>query len=268
MGGGQTPDRGTMTIGQDTFDIQDVRLISGLIAARITTPKTLKTGDIVTVHVDQEYRKAIMRNHTATHLLQAALMELFVKNIKQSGSFVTAEYLRFDFSTNSNLSHELLDKIELLVNKKIQDNKPVTIEYLPFELAKKKGALAFFEGKYTPERVRVVSIPDFSTELCCGTHVHATGDIGAFKITELKAISAGNRRIVAYTGQGAIKLFQHMSNTLKALYNECKVGQEDLVKTILEYKKNKKNNATTIKILKKDIEKLKFRIGSSQFEKL
>lgn len=268
MGGGQTPDRGTMTIGQDTFDIQDVRLISGLIAARITTPKTLKTGDIVTVHVDQEYRKAIMRNHTATHLLQAALMELFDKNIKQSGSFVTAEYLRFDFSTNKNLSHELLDKIELLVNKKIQDNKPVTIEYLPFELAKKKGALAFFEGKYTPERVRVVSIPDFSTELCCGTHVHATGDIGAFKITELKAISAGNRRIVAYTGQGAIKLFQQMSNTLKALYNECKVGQEDLVKTILEYKKELKEQATTIKNLKKEIRKAQIPHWLSQVEKV
>lgn len=266
MGGGQTPDRGTMAIGQDTFDIQDVRLISGLIATRITTPKTLKVGDIVTVHADQEYRKAIMRNHTATHLLQAALMELFDKNIKQSGSFVTADYLRFDFSTNSNLSHELLNKIELLVNKKIQDNKPVHIEYLPFELAKKKGALAFFEGKYTPERVRVVTIPDFSAELCCGTHVHATGDIGAFKITELKAISAGNRRIVAYTGQGAIKLFQDMTDTIKELQNECKVGQEDLVKTVLEYKKEIKEHASTIKTLKKEIRKAQIPQWLSQVE--
>jgi len=266
MGGGQTPDRGTMTFGQDTIDIQDVRLISGLIAARITTPKTVKVGDVVTEHVDQEYRKAIMRNHTATHLLQAALMELFDKNVKQSGSFVTADYLRFDFSTNSNLSHELLNKIELLVNKKIQDNKPVTIEYLPFELAQKKGALAFFEGKYTPERVRVVSIPDFSAELCCGTHVHATGDIGAFKITELKAISAGNRRVVAYTGQGAIRLFQDMSDTIKELQNECKVGQEDLVKTVLEYKKEIKEQTTTIKNLKKEMRKAQIPQWLSQVE--
>ena len=108
-----------------------------------------------------------------------------------------------------------MNKIELLVNKKIQDNNPLEIEYLPFDQAKKLGALAFFEEKYVPERVRVVTIPEFSAELCCGTHVHATGDIGAFKITELKAISAGNRRIVAYTGQGAIALFRILLTTSK-----------------------------------------------------
>jgi alanyl-tRNA synthetase len=266
MGGGQAPDRGTMTIGNNTVDIQDVRLISGLVAAHITAPQTIKLNEIVTIRIDPQYRKAIMRNHTATHLLQAALMELVDKNVKQAGSFVSSDYLRFDFTTNQSLSHELLNNVELLVNTKIQDNKPVTIEYLPFELAKKKGALAFFEEKYTPERVRVVSIPDVSSELCCGTHVHATGDIGVFKITEIKAISASTRRIVAYTGQGAVKLFQTMADTLKDLGTECKVGQADLVKTIVEYKREIKEQAIAIKNLKKELRKVHIPQWLSQTE--
>ena len=253
MGGGQSPDRGEIIIENDQVETQEVRLISGLIAALIQTPVTLKVGDLVTVRVDEEYRKAIMRNHTATHLLQAALIELVDKNIKQSGSFVSADYLRFDFTSNANISHELLSRIEQLVNKKIQDNTPLAIEYATFDQAKKIGALAFFEEKYIPERVRVVTIPDFSAELCCGTHVHATGDIGAFKITELKAISAGTRRIVAYTGQGAIALFENLFDVLKELSNECKVGQESLVETVRGYKKQIKDLGALIKGLKKEI---------------
>ena len=263
MGGGQSPDRGEILINNDhaqcptpdLMDTEEVRLISGMIAALIQTPVVLKVGDSVTVRVDAEYRKAIMRNHTATHLLQAALMELFDKNIKQSGSFVSAEYLRFDFTSNANISHELLNNIELLVNKKIQDNKLLEVEYLPFDQAKKLGALAFFEDKYVPERVRVVTIPEFSAELCCGTHVHATGDIGAFKIKELKAISAGNRRIVASTGQGAMALFENLFDGLKELSNECKVPQENILETVRGYKKQIKDLTTTIKMLKKDIRK-------------
>lgn len=255
MGGGQSPDRGSLIVDRDQVAIQDVRLISGMVAALIHTPKTIKVGDTVTVQVDEEHRNAIMRNHTATHLLQAALIELIDKNIKQSGSFVAADYLRFDFTSNAQISHELLNRIEKLINKKIQANNPLEIEYLSFDQAKKAGALAFFEEKYVPERVRVVSIPEFSVELCCGTHVHATGDIGSFKITEIKTISAGNRRIVAYTGQGAVTLFQHLFDDMKELSNECKVPQEDILKTIRDYKKNSKEQTTIIKTLKKEIRK-------------
>lgn len=255
MGGGQSTDHGTITLGNDQIDIKETRLISGLTASLITTPKTIKVGDPAIISVDADYRKAIMRNHTATHLLQAALMELVDKNIKQSGSFVSADYLRFDFTTNVNISHELLNRIELLVNKKIQENNQIDIQHVPFEQAKKLGALAFFEEKYVPERVRVVIIPKFSAELCCGTHVQATGDIGAFKITELKAISAGNRRIVATTGQGAITLYQNLFDSIKEISNECKVPQENLLDTIRGYKKELKELGTTIKGLKKEIRK-------------
>ena len=266
MGGGQSPDRGSIIIDNDQIDTQEVRLISGMVAALVHTPKTVKVGDMVTVRVDEEHRKAIMQNHTATHLLQAALMELFDKNIKQSGSFVSADYLRFDFTSNSNISHELLNRIEQLVNKKIQDNKNLEIEYVTFDQAKKIGALAFFEEKYVPERVRVVAIPEFSAELCCGTHVHATGDIGAFKITELKAISAGNRRIVATTGKAAIALFENLFDGLKELSNECKVPSENLLETIRSYKKQIKDLGASIKGLKKEIRKTQVPQWISQVE--
>jgi alanyl-tRNA synthetase len=255
MGGGQAPDRGSVLFGNDRVTTQDVRLISGLVAALVHIPKTVKVGDTVTVMVDQEHRNAIMRNHTATHLLQAALMELVDKNLKQAGSFVSADYLRFDFTSNTPISHEQLNQIEQLVNKKIQNNADLEVEYITFEQAKKRGALAFFEEKYVPERVRVITIPEFSSELCCGTHVHATGDIGTFKITEIKAVAAGTRRIVAYTGQGAIALFENLFDSLKDLSNECKVPQEDLLETIQGYKKQIKDLGTTIKGLKKEIRK-------------
>jgi alanyl-tRNA synthetase len=253
MGGGQSPDRGSLTFGKDLVETQDVRLISGLVATLIHAPVTIKICDSVTVMVDEEYRKAIMRNHTATHLLQAALMELIDKNIKQSGSFVSDDYLRFDFTGNTPISHEQLNKIEQLVNKKIRENKQLAVEYVSFDQAKKRGALAFFEEKYVPEKVRVVTIPDFSAELCCGTHVHATGDIGSFKITELKTIAAGNRRIVAYTGKGAITLFENLFDSIKDLSTECQVPQEKLLETVRGYKKQIKDLGTVIKVLKKEI---------------
>ena len=266
MGGGQAPDRGTLTFGSNRIDTQEVRLISGLVASLIHAPVTIKVGDSVIIQVDTEYRKAIMRNHTATHLLQAALMELVDKNVKQSGSFVSDTYLRFDFTGNAPISHEQLNKVEQLVNKKIQENNQISVEYTTFDQAKKHGALAFFEEKYVPERVRVVTIPDFSTELCCGTHVHATGDIGTFKITELKTVAAGNRRIVAYTGQGAIALFENLFDTIKDLNSECQTTQDKILETVCGYKKQIKELGTSIKHLKKEIIHSKVPLWLSEVE--
>lgn len=252
MGGGQTPDKGTIEFNGNPVEIEDVRLISNSIAAFIHAPVQLSVGDTVTVHVDQEHRKAIMKNHTATHLLQAALMELYDPTIKQSGSFVAPDYLRFDFTSSQTISHEMLNKVEQLVNKKIQENIPVCIEYTSFDQAKKKGALAFFQEKYTPEKVRTVTIPGFSAELCCGTHVKATGDIGIFKITQLQAISAGNRRIVAVTGDHGVDLFQKLFDDIKNLTTECQVPREKLSETIGNYKHQIKQLTHELKQFKKE----------------
>ena len=252
MGGGQSPDKGTISINNHKIEIEDVRLISHAIAAFIHTPIQIAVGDKVTIDVDHVHRKAIMANHTATHLLQAALMELYDPKIKQSGSFVSHDYLRFDFTSNLTISHDKLNEIEQLVNKKIQENIPVCIEYTSFDQAKQKGVLAFFEEKYTPEKVRLVTVPGFSAELCCGTHVQATGDIGVFKITQMQAISAGNRRIVAVTGDRGIKLFQEMFDDIKTLTAECQVPREKLSEAINNYKHQIKQLNSTLKQFKKE----------------
>ena len=138
MGGGQSTDKGTITFNNNKVEIEDIRLISNSIAALIHAPKELSVGDQAIIQVDQDHRKAIMRNHTATHLLQAALMELYDPKIKQSGSFVAPDYLRFDFTSSINISHETLNQVEQLVNKKIQENIPVCIEYTSFDKASRK----------------------------------------------------------------------------------------------------------------------------------
>jgi len=252
MGGGQMPDKGSLAIAKQMVEVSDVRQIGKAIGAHITAPSNISIGQSVVISVDAENRRAIMRNHTATHLLQAALMELFDKNIKQTGSFVAPDYLRFDFSCEKAPSHELLNKIEQLVNYKIQENIPVCIEYTSIAEAKKRGALAFFEDKYG-EKVRIVEVPGFSAELCCGTHVRATGDIGVFKITELKAISAGNRRIVAATGQSAVQLFEDLFDELKELSNELRVPREQLLTTIGEHREQLKAAQIALKAAKKEL---------------
>ncbi len=252
MGGGQMPDKGSLTIDKQMVEVSDVRQIGKAIGAHIVAPMKIAVGQPVIITVDSENRRAIMRNHTATHLLQAALMQLFNKNIKQTGSFVAPDYLRFDFSCEQAPSHEQLNKIEQLVNKKIQENIPVCIEYTTIAEAKKRGALAFFEEKYG-EKVRIVEVPGVSAELCCGTHVRATGDIGVFKITELKAISAGNRRIVAVTGGGAVQLFEDIFDALKDLSNELKVPREQVATVLQEQRQQLKAMQIALKAAKKEL---------------
>ncbi len=252
LGGGQERDRGSIQVGDTVVPVDDLRLISGIIAINIKAPADLHIGDVVSLHVDEPYRRAIMRNHTATHLLQAALRELFDANVKQAGSFVAADYVRFDFSSSKQLSPALLNRVEQLINEKIQENQTLCIEYMPIEEAKKRGALAFFEDRYADNQVRVVSVPGFSAELCCGTHVKATGDIGTFKITELKSIAAGTRRIVAVTGDMAIKLFQENFDQLKALSSLFEVPQEQLTEAAKGCKHELKNALHELKRIRKE----------------
>lgn len=251
VGGGQVPDQGTISVGGQETPVLQVRYINNAIAAQVTTPVALKVGDAIISKVDPTWRTNAMKNHTATHLLQAALIQLFGKHIKQSGSLVHPDYLRFDFTYHENLSQEDLDKVEDLVNQKIMQNIPINIEYMGLPDALKRGALAFFGDKYNPEKVRMVEIPQFSVELCGGTHVRATGDIGVFKITEISALSAGHRRITAVTGPRALELFQETFSTCKTLTQDFKVQRNQILEAIHKLKQEHKNLESEYKQLKK-----------------
>lgn len=250
VGGGQVPDQGWLQFGDKKVKINEVRYINGRIAAQIKAPVDLAVGDSILSIVDPEWRTNAMKNHTATHMLQAALMELFGKQIKQSGSLVHPDYLRFDFTYHENLSAEDIKRVEDLVNAKIRENIPVSIEYTSFKEAIDRGVLAFFGEKYNPEDVRVVNIPAFSMELCGGTHVNRTGDIGTFKITDVSSISAGHRRIVAVTGPKAIELFQDTFSTSKQLSLHFNVRREDILEAVEKQSKELKELAKQIKQLK------------------
>lgn len=250
VGGGQVPDKGWMQFGDKKVEHAEVRYINKAIAVKIIAPVALKVGDTVTSIVHKERRINAMKNHTATHLLQAALIELFGNQIKQSGSLVDPEYLRFDFTYHTSLTEEDLKRVEDLVNEKIREDIPVNIEYMPYREAIKRGALAFFGEKYNPENVRLVDVPGFSQELCGGTHVPSTGVIGTFKITDINSPAAGLRRIVAVTGPRAIELFQDTFSIVKKLGQEFKVKREEVLETVHALKDQNKKLQTELKKIK------------------
>lgn len=257
VGGGQVPDQGWLKIDEYQIPIQEARHLNGRIGVRIKTPTTLIVGTTVTSIVNEELRTNAMKNHTATHLLQAALIEILGDQVKQSGSLVHPDYLRFDFSYHAAIELDKINQVEQLVNQKIQQNIPVAITYGTLQEAKEKGALAFFGEKYNPEQVRMVDIPNFSIELCGGTHVHATGEIGVFKITEVNALAAGYRRIVAVTGPRAVELFQNTFATVKALSQELKTKREDVLDVVLKSKEQ-------IKTLNHEMNHLKQQLWANQ----
>jgi alanyl-tRNA synthetase len=192
-----------------------VRLTAGGPRAhRVTVTRgTFKPRDLVTAAVDAEVRDATRRNHTATHLLHAALRQVLGTHVKQAGSLVAPDRLRFDFVHFAAIPREQLDQIERIVNEQIFRNTPVQTEVRSTEEAIAAGAMALFGEKYG-DRVRVVSVPGFSLELCGGTHVRATGDIGPFVITQEGGVAAGVRRIEALTGAGAVAFHQQQRATL------------------------------------------------------
>jgi len=206
--GGQVGDVGV-------FESEDARLLvtdtysptSGVIVHRVTVEQGgLKIGDAINAHVDAEKRARTMANHTATHLLHAALREVLGPHVKQAGSLVAPDRLRFDFTHFAPLTQEEIAEIERLVNNQTLKNTTVSKEEKTLDEALAGGAMALFGEKYS-DRVRVVSVPEFSTELCGGTHVNATGDIGVFKIVSDASIASGTRRIEAVTGKNAYERF-------------------------------------------------------------
>ena len=208
----------------------------GLIAHKIQVMEgTFKVGDVVSAQVDGEKRDATRRNHTATHLMHAALREVLGTHVKQAGSVVAPNYLRFDFSHYQPLTAAEKEEIERLVNNYILRNEPVQTDEMAVEEAMRSGAMALFGEKYG-ERVRVLSIKGlegiFSKELCGGTHVRATGDIGLFKITSDESIASGVRRIRAITGKDAYERFREAEMLVDGLSSGLRTSRNELPATV------------------------------------
>ena len=212
--GGQIGDKGVLTSANLEYTVFDSQKYGKSIGHLGQIAKgSLSVGDSVTAAIDVELRERIRRNHSATHLLQAALQQILGSHVHQKGSLVNDNYLRFDFSHNQAITPEQVIQIENLVNQQIRRNLPVDVELMPIDEAKNRGAMALFGEKYE-DIVRVLTMGDFSIELCGGTHVDKTGDIGLFKITSESSIASGVRRIEATTGQNAIDFIHHESNLL------------------------------------------------------
>lgn len=226
--GGQSADQGTASFDGNKTAVIQIKKIGGAIALGIKAPTQLSVGMSVTLSVDPQTRKEIAANHTATHILQAALIKKLGGHVKQAGSLVTAEHLRFDFTHHEAISDEELNAIELWVNEKIRENIPLSIKTTTYKSAVSEGVIAFFGEKYNPENVRVVSVPQVSAELCGGTHVRATGDIGTFKIIQSSSLAAGVRRITAVTGSVATKLFSDTYGQTKQLAQQFKVQNNEV----------------------------------------
>ena len=251
--GGQIGDRAWFEIDDKKIDIEKLQKIDGIVAAKITPTQNLKVGEVITVVINECDRYATMRSHTATHLLQAALRQIFGEQIKQAGSFVSPDQLRFDFTYHQNLTLEEIKAVETIVNEKILENITTNIRHATLKEANKAGVIAFFGEKYNPECVRIVEIPGISAELCGGTHVAQTGDIGSFKIVEVSSLSAGHRRITAVTGMKAVELFQESYANIKQLCQDYKVQPQELYDAIDKQKSNLKNISLELKNLKKEL---------------
>jgi alanyl-tRNA synthetase len=200
-----------------------------LFASRATVEAgRLAIGDYVTAEVDTARRDAIKRNHTATHLLHAALREVVGTHVKQAGSLVAPDRLRFDFTNFAGLSDRALADIESLVNRRVLENIPITTEELPLEAALTSGAMALFGEKYG-EIVRVVTIGSFSKELCGGTHCVGTGEIGLFLLTHERGVASGTRRVEALTGEGSLEKSRSDHQILRGMEELLSVPRHDVL---------------------------------------
>jgi alanyl-tRNA synthetase len=249
--GGQMGDRGRITGPGFEMDVYDtVKHPNNIIIHKGKVLRgSIATGERVTLSVDQGRCLATKRNHTATHLLHAVLRRALGDHVKQSGSLVGPDRLRFDFTHFSALDTETLQEIENLVNDRIRQNIPLEIEEMDAEDAFKTGATALFEEKYG-DRVRLVTIGDFSKELCGGTHTERTGDIGLFKIVSEGSVAAGVRRIEALTGTTAVAYTQEAFHTLRTLAETLKTKPEELtdrLHRIMEHQKTLEKELAAIK---------------------
>ena len=216
----------------------------------------LRVGESVEAQVDQERRKAIALNHSATHLLHAALRKVLGKHVEQKGSLVAADRLRFDFSHTQALSPDEMHQVEELVNSAIRENEPAETRVMALDDAVAAGAMSLFGEKYEND-VRVLSIGEFSMELCGGTHVERAGDIGLFKITGESGVAAGVRRIEAVTGQAAYEWVVRTDQVLRDIAAMLRGSREDVDEKVRELVERSRR-------LEKEVQQLKSKLASGQ----
>ena len=237
--GGQVGDTGRLLLADGEFEVNDTQYVGKAIAHHGTAKAAIKVNQTVTAIVDAERRDNIRRNHSATHLLHAALRNLLGEHVNQKGSLVEAERMRFDFSHFEPVSANQLAQLEREVNAQIRANVDLKTQLMNIEEAKKAGAMALFGEKYDDD-VRVVSMGDFSMELCGGTHVRATGDIGLFRIINETGIASGVRRIEVLTGAAAINYTQQQQKMLDQLAAEFKTDRDSVGEKVAQLQhKNK-----------------------------
>jgi alanyl-tRNA synthetase len=270
--GGQIADTGAF---YDPSGSQVVAEITGayypvarLVAHRVTAKDTLRVGDRVTVVADADRRARIMRNHSGTHLVHAALRNILGTHVKQAGSLNAPDRLRFDFSHFAGVDAEELRDIEQQVNDEIRYNTQVETNVTSLEDALASGALAFFGDKYPESNVRVVTMPDsraprgfYSKELCGGTHVHRVGDIGVLKIVGEQSVAAGVRRIEAVTGIGALEHYQRQAQVLSQVASKLNVAEESVLAAVEKL-------SETARQLEKDLETQKRKGALGQLDDL
>ncbi len=255
--GGQVGDQGVLEANGVLFEVDDTRKQAGSVFAHIGKLEEgeLRIGDTVNAQVNDFTRQATALNHSATHLLHSALHTVLGEHVAQKGSLVDAERLRFDFSHFEPISREQLQEIEQMVNEQIRRNHPVETQIMCLDDARESGAKALFGEKYTDE-VRVLSMGDFSTELCGGTHANAVGDIGLCKITSESGIAAGVRRIEGVTGQRALEWVEADEERVQRLADLVKSGRDDIEEKVINIlDRNRK--------LEKELEQLKAKLASA-----
>jgi alanyl-tRNA synthetase len=270
--GGQLADIGGFYDSSESLELAVVHgayyPVSGLIAHRIVAQQDLRVGDRVATVADPERRVRNMRNHTATHLMNAALRNILGTHIKQSGSLVAPDHLRFDFTHFVGVDPDEISEIEVQVNEEIRKNLEISTDIMNIDDALASGALAFFGDKYPEANVRVVTIPDasapngfYSKELCGGTHVTRTGEIGLFKIISESSTAAGIRRIVAISGDRALAEYQASLFTLRKAAGLLNSGEDEVIAAI-------ERQLDQIKSLEKQLDGLKRKAAGSQAQDL
>jgi alanyl-tRNA synthetase len=265
--GGQIGDTGIFKNDTGIFEVQDTKKSGGAFVHQgIVTMGSLKATQNVEATVKADIRAATARNHSATHLLHAALRQILGEHVQQKGSLVASDILRFDFANDQPVSFEQLQQIERLVNAEVIANTPVTTELLDIESAKTKGAMMLFGEKYGDE-VRVLSMgsviedKNFSIELCGGIHVKRTGDIGLFKITSEGGVAAGVRRIEAVTGTKALEAVQKAETDIQTINGLLKAQKDQTVEKVEAIVETASN-------LQKQIEQLNQKLASFQAAEL
>jgi alanyl-tRNA synthetase len=260
--GGQVGDTGSLAADGLTAEVEDVRRpVPGLVLHRVRVKRgTLRRGQTVRAAVDEARRRMTAKNHTATHLLHAALRQTLGDHVKQAGSLVAPDRLRFDFTHFSPLAPSEVDRIEEAVNAQVWENRGVTTQVMSLDEALASGAMALFGEKYG-EQVRVVNVPEFSTELCGGTHVGATGEIGLFKIVAQGGVAAGVRRIEAVTGPGAYQHIKREAQVLTETAARLKARPLELVEKVEKL-------AETSRDLEREVQRLQARLLGGTLERL